>query len=137
MKKPKKTIKPTAYGGGLRLKNDVVWISVLLFVIFAAGLFFFVTRDTGNTVLVTVEGEFFAEYPLAEDRRVEIARDGHINILVVQNGEAYVEWANCPDGICSSHKPIRYSGESIICLPNQVVISVYAEKKTEQPDVLS
>ena len=32
--------------------------------------------------------------------------------------------ANCPDEICVHHKPISKNGETIVCLPNKVVVVI-------------
>ncbi len=39
--------------------------------------------------------------------------------------------ADCPDGICANHKPIHKTGESIICLPHKVVVTVISDKSND------
>ena len=88
---------------------------------------------------VTVDGELYGSYPLDEDVRVEIVtgKQGEAyNVLVIRDGVAYVESASCPDGICAEHKPIRRDGESIVCLPNRVVITVDTSDGEEHPDLI-
>ena len=92
-------------------------------------------RSKGDSVTVTVDGKFYASYSLSEDRRVEIVTENGYNILIIKGGEAYVESASCPDGICVGHRPISLSGESIICLPNKVVIAT--ENSGDGPDIIS
>ena len=60
----------------------------------------------------------------------------HRNRLVICDGKAYMETATCPDGICVAHRPIFRNGESIVCLPNRVVITVTTATKTDTPDVV-
>lgn len=93
------------------------------------------TGESGDTVTVTVNKTVFGEYPLNRDTVVEIRANGHLNILVIKDGRAFVESADCPDGICASHRPISRDGESIICLPNKVVISVSANDENT-PDII-
>ena len=72
-----------------------------------------------------VDGTVVATYPLNVDRTEEILTEGGgRNRLIIKDGKAYVESASCPDGICAAHKPIHREGESIVCLPNKVVITV-------------
>ncbi|MBE6652884.1 MAG: NusG domain II-containing protein [Ruminococcaceae bacterium] len=132
--------KPTAaVGGGRKFKNDVIFIGVLLLVTVTLGAAFFLLREEGNAVTVTVDGKEYGVYALSEDRVVEI-RTGdageHLNRLVIRDGRAFVETATCPDGICAAHKPIYRDGESIICLPHKVVVTVI---KTYEggPDVIA
>lgn len=114
-----------------KIRNDIIFIAALLLVltvigvgILAFGKTGFITGETGNLVVVTVDGEVYGTYSLNEDRTVEIVSDNGYNILVIKDGKAYVSEASCPDGVCSDHKPIRYIGATIVCLPNKVVVSI-------------
>ena len=120
-----------------KLRNDIIFISALLILalVAAGALYFF--RSAGDTVIVTVDGKGFGEYPLNEDREIEISHgDDAYNLLIIEDGVAYVKYASCPDGICSSHRPIELDGESIICLPNKVVIEIRTQNQ-DQPDIIS
>ena len=46
------------------------------------------------------------------------------NIVLITEGTVSMESADCPDQICVHHQRIKRSGESIICLPNKVVVSI-------------
>ena len=59
------------------------------------------------------------------------------NLLLIENGKVYVKSATCPDGICVGHRPIFRNGESIICLPNRVVITVIIDNDASAPDVIA
>lgn len=129
----------TAKRGGRKFKNDLIFIVSLVLVISLVGAGFFFFRSEGDEVTVTVDGAVWGTYSLSENTRVEIVtgKDGEAyNVLVIQDGTAYVESASCPDGICSDHKPIRRDGESIVCLPNRVVITVHTSDAEEEPDVI-
>lgn len=121
---------------GRKIKNDIILVSVLLSIILFAILGILLFRESGNTVKVTIDGEIFGEYSLNDNKTIEIKSDRGTNLLVIKDGKAYVENASCPDGICSSHKPISYGGESIICLPNKVVVFI-EHQETNQPDIIS
>ena len=120
----------------VRRRHDILFIAVLLFLCAAAALGLYVFREDGDTFTVSIDGQLYAEYPLTEDRVVELISDGGFNRLVIEDGYAYVEEASCPDGICSSHSPIGHNGESIICLPNKVVIEIH-RREQNQPDIIS
>ena len=118
-----------------RVRNDIIFIAVLLAVIIAAGSLYIFLRGEGDTVTVTVGGALFGEYPLSVDRAVEIKNGESLNLLIIEGGKARVEHASCPDGICVSHKPISRDGESIICLPNEVVVTV-RKNIEDAPDII-
>ena len=109
-----------------KAKNDMILILLLVLLALVAGAALLLFKSDGDAVIVSVDGEVIAEYPLSEDIEVEIKSDGGYNILIIEDGKARVESASCPDGICSAHRPIFRDGESIICLPNKVVIEAHA-----------
>ncbi len=119
-----KTASPTAKNGGRRFKNDIIFIIIILSAVCALGAGFYFLRPEGGAVEVRVDGTLTAEYPLDRDVSVDIEGIDGVNRLVIKNGEAYVEYADCPDGICSAHAPISRTGESIACLPHRVIITV-------------
>lgn len=122
-----------------RLRNDIRLIAVVLAAAAIGAAYLFVFRGGGNTVQVTVDGQVYGTYPLSLERTVDIESgehgDGH-NRLVIRDGKAFVETADCPDGICAAHRPIFRDGESIVCLPNRVVVTVIVREDADAPDVV-
>ncbi|MBQ9841897.1 MAG: NusG domain II-containing protein [Clostridia bacterium] len=118
-----------------KLRNDLMLIAVLLTVSVLAGLCLWLIRGEGDTVTVTVDGDTYGVYSLTEEREVEITTPHGRNLLVIRDGRAQVTEANCPDAICANHRPIHRSGESIVCLPHKVVVTVTATH-SDTPDVV-
>lgn len=110
-------------------RNDWILIAVVLAVsaIFL-GIHFLRPYQKGGIAEVTVDGEVFGSWPLSEDRTIEIG-DG--NRLVIEDGKADMVWADCPDKLCVNQKAISREGESIICLPNKVVVSIVGGEERE------
>lgn len=82
-------------------------------------------REPGAWAVVEVEGRETARYPLAEDRTVVIeGYGGGRNTLVIEEGSAHVADASCPDKLCEKQGRISANGETVVCLPNRVVITV-------------
>ena len=61
-------------------------------------------------------------YPLSRDGVFPL--NGGSNILVIEDGEAWVSEASCPDQICRGMGKISRNGEFIACLPNRVIIVI-------------
>ena len=80
----------------------------------------------GERVVVLIGGEEKASYSLSEDLETVIRTGEETNTLVIREGKASVTEATCPDGICKNHAPISKAGETIVCLPHQVVVKVVA-----------
>ena len=107
-------------------KRDYILIGCILLIAAVCAGFFLLTGKKAHEAVVTVDGEVYGTYSLAKDQAIEI-QDG--NRLRIQNGQAKMEWADCPDQLCVHQKAISRTGESIICLPNQVVVSVQGSKE--------
>ena len=131
-----KEFSTTESNGSRKFKNDIIFIGSLLLIISIAALAMLLSRTEGDTVTVTVDGQLFGEYSLNENKTVEIKSGNGYNILVIEDGRAIIASASCPDGICAAHRPVGHNGESIICLPNKVVVEVRAQDKN-QPDIIT
>ncbi len=86
------------------------------------------SSPTGACVHVRVDGTVVAAYSLSDARSEVIAgvNDGS-NLLIIENGAAYVSQASCPDGLCIHTGRISKAGQSIVCLPNRVVIEIVSD----------
>lgn len=118
-----------------RYTRDLIIVGALL--VAALALFFLMRarqdRDTGTgaQAVVTVDGQEIGRYPLKKSGTFPL--NGGTNILVVENGEAWVSEADCPDKVCMGMGKISRNGEFIACLPNRLLIVV--EGAAEQSPV--
>lgn len=109
-------------------KNDLILAAVIILAAFAVFAFQCFRQDNGeHHIQITVDGELFGTYDLTVDQTIEI---GSTNRVVIENGEARMEQADCPDQVCVNHRAIRRNGESIICLPNRVVVTVESSEES-------
>lgn len=110
-------------------KNDYILIAIII-VVAVAGVILFSRYDniSSTSIVVTVDGKLFGTYSLKKDQEIEI---NDTNYLIIRDGIADMIKANCPDQICVKQKPISKNNESIICLPNKVIVEVVGGEKTE------
>ena len=107
------------------LKNDILLISALLLLALAAWGVLRLTRDAGNEAVVTVDGQIVLTVPLSREVTLTVGEDlGFRNVVEVSGGRVRVSDADCPDRLCVRQGWIRYSGESIVCLPHKLVVTV-------------
>lgn len=109
-------------------KNDVILIVVILALALASfgGIYLY---SAGNTedgeAVVYLDGVEQGRYPLSQELSLEIpAENGNYNLLEVKDGKADITEASCPDKICVNHRPVKHLGESLVCLPNRVVVEI-------------
>lgn len=110
-------------------KMDKILIAVVL-VLAIGGLLIYavIGKKAAGTVVVEVDGELYGEYSLSENHEIFI---NDTNVLHIENGEAHMYEADCPDQICVEHKPISKNGETIVCLPNKVVVTITEAEEGE------
>ena len=104
---------------------DIILIASLLVISGGACLFLFFARDAGDAVSVEVDGEVVGIYSLSRDGEYVLC-DGS-NILEIKSGKAFMKSASCPDRTCVRSHAISNVGETIVCLPNRVIVSVVGD----------
>jgi hypothetical protein len=78
--------------------------------------------EEGSVAVVYIGNEVVGEYPLSHDGEFSI--NGGTNVLKIEDGSAYMLYADCPDGRCKNQGRVSIAGERITCLPNRVMIMV-------------
>jgi hypothetical protein len=81
-------------------------------------------NDYGSMVSITVNGEHYAEYPLSDDRDIEIKQDGHINKITIKDSHVSMSFSDCSNQDCVLHHAISKTFETIVCLPNKVIAEI-------------
>ena len=124
-----------------KIKNDIIFIGALVLLLAIIGGAVLIFRQEGSTVIVKVNNEVYGKYSLNEDRVVEIISEKGYNILVIENGKAYVSDASCPgkDAFtkCTNQRAISYSGQHIFCNENMVEIAIEGKINDEGLDIIS
>ena len=110
-------------------RNDGFLIAGLLLSALFILLFSLHMRENGAFVIVSVDGAFYGKYPLSQDAEIPIRTGENYNLLVIQDKSAYIKEASCKNQVCVHQGKIRYDGQSIICLPNKVVVTVSGGEK--------
>jgi len=108
---------------------DIILIVSLIFVSVAAITLTLFLRKEGKSVSVEIDGQQVAVYSLSEDG--EYPLNGGTNILIIEQGKARMADAHCPDRTCVKAGGISHVGESIVCLPNRVSVSVIGKDNTD------
>ena len=85
-------------------------------------------------LLYTEEGVSSAWYEARPDLTSAVPEGNSYNLLAVSESGVSMEAADCPDQICVHHISIMSGGESIICLPHQLVVEILGETGEETLD---
>ena len=119
-----------------KIRNDILLAVTAILLTLIAFLAFKAFEREGSVVKITQGGELYGEYSLGDDRVITVESEYGYNVIVIENGEVLVESADCRDKICVQHRRIKNSGETIVCLPHKLVVSIEGET-SDAPDVVS
>ncbi len=87
-------------------------------------LMFILTPRTaqGSFAVVEIDGTEVARYPLSQDGVFSL--NGGTNTLEISGGRVRMLDADCPNRQCVRQLWISRMNESIVCLPNRVVVMI-------------
>jgi len=112
----------------MKFKDLLLLIGILVVALIGMiGIQFLSVREA-ERIQVSVDGEVFGIYSLHEDQEIRI---NDTNYLLIKDGEADMIEADCPDQICVNQKKISKTGETIVCLPNKVIVEVKGAESGE------
>ena len=93
------------------------------------------TRSGPAGYIITHRGEEIARGDLTEPR--EITVDGEHHLQIVCDGQSIsVAHSDCPTQDCVRTAKATHPGQSIVCLPEQVIIKVVGMKTQSDPDLI-
>lgn len=122
-------------------KADIILLIVLLALGLAATA---VLARTGAgspddaKVVIKSGGEIYGRYPLGEDTEIAVpAPSGGENIVTIKGGSVTVSSASCKNQVCVRHGSISKSGESIVCLPNRLIVTIEDKSGGEYDSITS
>ena len=105
-------------------KTSIIIVTLLLLISFISIGILMLTREEGDIIVVSVGKDVIAEYKLSTDGVYTL--NGGTNVLTVKDGLAYVTYSSCPGHDCERQGKIKYVGQSISCLPNDLTVEIKA-----------
>lgn len=103
----------------LLLIGGLLLLALVCYLLFAGG------KGEGNVAVVCVNGVETGRYPLDQNGRYPL--NGGSNILIIEDGAAWLEDADCPDKLCVRQGKVHLDGQVITCLPNKLTITICAD----------
>ena len=118
-------------------RNDIILMIGIAIIAVGAICFIFLNKKEGAKVIISVGGKVYKELNLDEDQELAIDTNDseYENILQIKDGYATMIEANCPDQICVHQKSISKEGESIVCLPHQVIVTIKGNESSSLDSV--
>ncbi len=108
-------------------KNDI-YIILLGFFLAMTAWFAIIGIQKDNAegeAVIYKDGKEFKTIPLSHEETITVEDgNGNINVIRIHEGKASIIEANCRDQICVHTRPIQNNGQTIVCLPNRVVVEI-------------
>ena len=122
-----------------KTRMDIFFLAGLLILgLLLAGSVYLPRVENGSVVEVRVRGKVTAIYPLSSNIEKTITtEDGDSNTFCIKDHKVTMKTASCPDQICVRTKGISKTGESIVCLPHQVVLAITSSDTVPELDGIS
>jgi hypothetical protein len=108
-------------------RNDLILLLGIVLIAALVLIAFHFLKADGATIEVTKNGKKIAEYPLTQNAEIKLDGAAGHAILIIEDGQAYIKEASCPDKLCIKQGKINKNGETVICLPNKLVVTVNSE----------
>lgn len=77
----------------------------------------------GKTAVVMLDGVTVATLSLDDDTVYTVQGD-YTNVLRVEDGEIFVAETDCPNKICQKQGAISRAGQTIVCAPNKMTVTI-------------
>ncbi|MDO4377769.1 MAG: NusG domain II-containing protein [Erysipelotrichia bacterium] len=116
-------------------KKKADFILIITLILLALGSYLICTIPNGepDKVVVRVDGEITDVFLLEEDGTYSLSNG--TNILVIEDGKAWLEDADCPDKLCVKQGKISKVNQCITCLPNKLTVTI--EGKNSDVDLIN
>lgn len=110
-------------------KGDYIIILVVLLISFSGIMLEAKLIPKGDVVTISVDNKIYGRYKLNDNRSIVVQGVDGSNTVVINDGFVYVAEADCKNQICVKSSKISSPGQSIICLPHRMVVTISGQNK--------
>lgn len=116
---------------------DALVALIIALLAVAAALWFYLPRSQSGqlTVVISVAGEETRRVPLSDFTETTVTGGGYTLRVSTRDGGVAVTDSDCPTQDCVHTGVITRAGQSIVCLPAQVVVHLEGSA-SDAPDVI-
>ncbi|MBR6502019.1 MAG: NusG domain II-containing protein [Clostridia bacterium] len=100
-------------------KGDFIIIAIVVIAVVLSALAF-VSFDDASRVIIKQNNKIVYDQSIDQNA----AFNTGTNLVIIEDGAVYVKEATCKNGDCVKLGKITKKGESIICLPNKVIVEI-------------
>lgn len=120
-------------------KSDLKLIIVIVLIAIIILFMIAILNDNSNKkALVYYDNNLVLTIDLTEKEKKEYSVDGYNGVvkIIVEDGKIKVDEEDSPLHLCSKQGFIEETYETIVCLPNKIVIKIVSSKDTDLDTIL-
>lgn len=111
---------------------------MLIVLVSAAALSFRHFSSAELEAQIVVSGETVYTIDLSSvSEPYDITLNGGSVVVTVETDCIYFKSSDCPDKLCVNCGKLTKPGDSAVCVPEKVAVSVFGEKPSGSPDIIS
>lgn len=109
-------------------------LAVIIIILFSAPLLSFVKAAADHQkAIVYLDNKIIKQVDLSDDKIISVGK----MLLEVKGKKIHVLKTDCPNKICQNAGWISAPGQSIVCLPNKLVVEIPVDHKNGSYDIIS
>lgn len=107
-------------------KRDIMLAAAILLIAAAVFGFNYISHSGhAAAARITVDKKVVETLDLSKDTELTVTgAGGGANHLIVRNGEIWCSEATCPDKVCVRQGRKRLDSDTIVCLPNKMIVTI-------------
>lgn len=105
-------------------KGDLIILGCIFIVCMLLMFVWVKFSGPGAYVIIKSDNKVVGKYDLHKDGLYRIESDNGYNIVAIKEGEVFVVESDCHNQICVNTHSISSSGQSIMCLPHKMLVTI-------------
>jgi len=113
----------------IKMTNKILvpFVAILMGILFALAFLLRGFNPQNPVVRIKKGKQIVEEIRMSDVEDYKLVNLG-TNMVRIEPDGVYMENANCPDKLCVHQGKINRAGESIICLPNKIIVEITGKK---------
>lgn len=88
-------------------------------------------NDEADTVVIYVDGKIEKKLDLNKNQEYKVNVDNGYNIIRIKDKKAKIKESDCSNQTCVNMGTISKDGQTLICLPHKVEVTIVSDDKSE------
>ncbi|MBQ3664971.1 MAG: NusG domain II-containing protein [Lachnospiraceae bacterium] len=115
----------------MKKKDVILGVSIIVIALLLMIVMKFHNNSKGDEIRIKVNGRTYGTYSLDKNQEIDIDTEFGHNTVCIEDGEAYMKEADCPDGYCKHQGHISKGNQTIVCLPHKLVVEIKINENQE------